>query len=202
MKTLRFFLFVLCLLPPARGDDQFERIRDISPNKKLAMRVVCGSRPDDPENIDSAIIQSITLISLPDKKTALQLLPAEDVGSTFQGLKLVWSPDSKWCAFYYAAPRVGYTHVFRLAGGKFVPTVKPEDLRVNLPKEGEVRDEFISPMKWIKPGELLLEQDSIFRASDNEPSDSTWEFTALFHPSGKSYKITSKRQVTTPPPSD
>src|SRR4029453_16823254 len=43
---------------------------------------------------------------------------------------LIWSQDSKWCAFYYAEPRVGYTTVYRENGKKFSDLNAPEALSI------------------------------------------------------------------------
>lgn len=109
------------------ADPGFEKIRDTSPDGKFAMRIQCDSEPDDLENIDSSTITAIDLVSLPDKKVVAGLLPTDDVGTTFSEVTLMWSADSKWCAFYYAQPRVGYTGVFRLSGSEFKAVNKPED---------------------------------------------------------------------------
>ena len=54
-----------------------------------------------------------------------QLLPKDDVETHFEGWRLLWSPDSKWCAFYYQHPRTGYTTVFRRVKDKFAAANKP-----------------------------------------------------------------------------
>ena len=65
-------------------------------------------------------------------------------------MTLLWSADSKWCAFYYAQPRVGYTGVFRLSGSEFKAVNRPEELVAT--NKGDVRNEYIKPTKWLKPG--------------------------------------------------
>src|SRR6266540_3206616 len=81
------------------------------------------------EKISSETIKAIELVSHPSKKVVAQLLPSDDVGAHYENIRLVWSPDSKWCAFYYNSPRVGYTSVYRhQRADKFVSVTKPEDL--------------------------------------------------------------------------
>ncbi len=123
----------------ALADPSFEKIRDTSPDGKFAMRIQCDSEPDNPENIDSSVITAIDLVLLPDKEVVASLLPNDDVGTTFSEVTLRWSPDSKWCAFYYAQPRVGYTGVFRLSGSDFKAMNKPEELVAT--NKGDVRNE-------------------------------------------------------------
>lgn len=193
-------LFFVAAPFPIFGEDAFEKIRDESPDKKFAMRIACDGTPEDEEKIDSSLITSITLVSLPDKKVVAKLLPDEDVGVTFEGLKLLWSSDSKWCAFYYAQPRIGYTSVFHRSGEEFVLGVKPDELRVPFPKNADVRNEYISPVKWTKPGELVLDQFGIFRGE--EGGDSTCRFTAVFDSTGKKFKVTSKKKIKSAPDGD
>src|SRR5206468_12056644 len=97
----------------------------------------------DAQKIFSETIKSIDLVALPSKNKAADLLPSDDVGSNYDNIALIWSPDSKWCAFYYNQPRVGYTVVYRQVGDKFTPVNQPEDLRVDV--KGDVRNEYISP---------------------------------------------------------
>ena len=175
----------------ALADPAFEKIRDTSPDGKFAMRIQCDSEPDDPESIDSAVITAIDLVSLPDKKVVASLLPKDDVGTTFSEVTLLWSADSKWCAFYYAQPRVGYTGVFRLSGSEFKAVNKPEELVAT--NKGDVRNEYIKPTKWLKPGQLQLEQYSIMRGGDGE-SDVKLQLTAGLNPKGK-FVIISKKKL-------
>jgi hypothetical protein len=175
----------------ALADPGFEKIRDTSPDGKFAMRIQCDSEPDDPENIDSAVITAIDLVSLPDKKAVASLLPKDDVGTTFSEVTLMWSADSKWCAFYYAQPRVGYTGVFRLSGSEFKAVNKPEELVAT--NKGDVRNEYIKPTKWLKAGTLQLEQYSIMRGGDGE-SDVKLQLTAGLNPKGK-FVIISKKKL-------
>jgi hypothetical protein len=174
----------------AFADPSFEKIRDTSPDGKFAMRIQCDSEPDDPENIDTSVITAIDLVSLPAKKVVASLLPADDVGSTYSEVTLLWSTDSKWCAFYYAQPRVGYTSVFHVAGSELKKVNKPEALMGKV--HGDVRNEYIKPTKWLKPGQLQLEQYSIMRGGDGE-SDVKLQLTAGLNPKGKFVVISQKK---------
>ena len=145
----------------------------------------------DAQKIFSETIKSIDLVALPSKNKAADLLPSDDVGSNYDNIALIWSPDSKWCAFYYNQPRVGYTVVYRQVGDKFTPVNQPEDLRVDV--KGDVRNEYISPLRWRKPGILLLEQLSIFRGG--EIDDAKFQLTAGLDPKTGKFKVISKKKL-------
>jgi len=143
----------------------------------------------DAEKIFSEAIKAIELVTLPAKNKVLELLPSDDVGTNYDNTTLVWSPDSNWCAFYYNQPRVGYTSVCRQQGDKFVEVIKPDDLRVDV--KGDVRNEYVQPIRWAKPGVLLLEQVSIFRGA--EIDDAKFQLTAGLDPKTSKFKVISKR---------
>ena len=190
LPGLLSYLLFLTVAGHAQETPTFEKIRDVSPDKKFAMLITCDSEPDDAEKIDSNIITGITLIALPEKKVIAQLLPSDDVGSNFENVTLVWSPDSKWCAFYYNQPRIGYTTVYKQRGDKFVELNKPGQLQVGV--KGDVRNEFIKPLRWLKPATLLLEQYDIFRGGNGD--DATFQFTVRFEKDGK-FQVISKKKV-------
>jgi hypothetical protein len=167
----------------AEESANWEKITAVSPDKKFAMRIVCESKPDDPENIDAGSVKSVELVSLPGK---------EVVGSlSFGGYgtcRLIWASDSKWCAFYsMSGPRVGDTSVYHLQAGKFV-SLKTDELSV--PVKGDARNQYIEPVRWSKPGTLVLKQYTIFRG---EGGDSTIQFTVRFDDTGK-FQVISKKK--------
>ena len=145
-----------------------EEIRHTSPDGKYALRITYDretnegvlrneeSRPNG--GIFSQTIHSIDLVSLPDKKVLHQLLEG---GMEFDGVTLLWSTDSKWCAFYYSHPKVGYTDVYRVTGATAKLAHRPHEL------------ENLQPVSWVKPGVLDL---------GNEDGIST---TATFNGRGK-----------------
>lgn len=137
----------------------------------------------------SLFIHRIELVALPEEKVVAQLLPASEVGTTFltEGLELVWSEDSKWCAFYFAYPGrggdpSGHTIVFRESGGNFVATNKPNQLRsASLDRDAESRlNEDVMPVRWTKPGNLLLKQRAEIVA-DSE-TETTWRLEVAYDP--------------------
>ncbi len=191
MRSAAILCGIVLISRVAFADQTFAAIRDTSPDGKFAMRIQCDGEPADPENIDSVLITAIDLVSLPEKKVVARLLPTDDVGTTFSEVTLLWSADSKWCAFYYAQPRIGYTSVFRLGGSGFKAANKPEELMGKV--KGDVRNEYIKPTKWLKPGQLQLEQYSIMRGGDGD-SDSKLQLTAGLNPKGK-FVITSQKKL-------
>jgi|GEM_PF-1537212 len=153
--------------PPAK----FEKIRDISPDGKFAMRISCSSEPEDPNNIDSSLITAVQLVSLPSKKAVMNL-PQNYNGSAAD---LIWSQDSKWLAFsIYDGPRVSDTYVYHSSGNYFIQ-LATQELRVKV--EGDVKNEYVNPVRWVKPGVLLLEQNDVFRG---DGKDGNHKFTASF----------------------
>jgi hypothetical protein len=191
MRSAAIVCGILLTSNLAFADPSFEKIRDTSPDGKFAMRIQCDNEPDDPENIDSGSITAIDLVALPNKKVVARLLPTDDVGTTFSEVTLLWSADSKWCAFYYAQPRIGHTGVFRLSGSEFKAVNKPEELLAT--NKGDVRNEYIKPTKWLKAGTLQLEQYSIMRGGDGD-GDVKLQLIAGLNPKGK-FVVISKKKV-------
>ena len=163
----------------------FEKIRDVSPDGKFALRISCSSEPEDPNNIDSSLITAIDVVSLPSKKIVVKV-SAEGIPP-----HLIWSSDSKWVAFPVSeGHRVTETHVYHRSGGEFTQ-LDTEKLRVDA--KGDVRNEYVNPVRWIKPGILLLEQFDIFRGGDGE--DATYQFAAKFDEKTGKFQISSKKKV-------
>jgi hypothetical protein len=79
----------------AQETPEFEKIRNVSPDKKFAARISGSGEPEDPENIDSSLITAIDIVSLPAKEVVVSL----GSGEGLENFKLVWSSDSKWFAF-------------------------------------------------------------------------------------------------------
>jgi hypothetical protein len=51
----------------------FEKIRDVSPDGKFALRISCSREPADPDSIDPNLITAAELVSLPSKIGSLQI---------------------------------------------------------------------------------------------------------------------------------
>ena len=169
----------------AQESPAFEKIGDVSPDGKFGLRITCSSEPDDPNDIDSNVITAIDLVSIPSKKVVAKI---SEEGSPPH---LIWSSDSKWFALPFSeGHRVTETHVYHRSGEEFT-RLETESLRVDA--RGDVRNEYVNPVRWIKPGVLLLEQFDIFRGGNGE--DATYQFTAKFDEKTGKFEIGSKKKV-------
>jgi hypothetical protein len=171
---------------PHEGTETETKLSHHSPDGKFAMCIVHDAGH---ELWSSLFIHRIELLALPEKKVVAQLLPANETGTTFltEGLELIWSEDSKWCAFHFAYPGrggdpSGYTIVFRESGGNFVAANKPNQLRsASRDRDAEGRlSEDVMPVRWIKPGTLLLKQRAEIVADSQ--TETTWRLEAAYDP--------------------
>ncbi len=184
------FAWFLALNQPidAQESAKFEKIRDTSPDKKFAMRISCSAEPEDPNNIDSSLITAVELVSLPSKKNVMNL-PQNNEGGV---VDLIWSRDSNWFAFSLSGgPRVTDTYVYHRSGDDFVAMGGEEEVAADV--EGDVRNEYVRPIRWVKPGVLLLEEYVIFRGGDGK--DATYQFTARFDEKTGKFRIISKEKL-------
>ena len=55
------------------------------------------------------------------------------------------------------------------------------------------RREWLKPIRWVKPGILLLEQSVIFRGAD--AGEATYRLTAAFDEKTGKFRIVSKKKV-------
>jgi hypothetical protein len=194
MKTLRLSGVLACLLiltrpSYAQESAKFEKIRDISPDGKFAIRISWSAEPEDPNDIDPNLITAVELVSLPSKKIVINGLGNGEGGAP----NVIWSQDSNWLALPVSeGHRVTYTPVYHLSGDDFVPVVgENEELRVDI--RGDVRNEYVNPIRWVKPGVLLLEQYDIFRGGEGK--DATYRFTVKFDEKTGKFQIISKKKV-------
>ncbi|PYL70262.1 MAG: hypothetical protein DMF22_09950, partial [Verrucomicrobia bacterium] len=170
----------------AQEPSKFEKILDISPDQKFAVLISCSSEPEDPNHIDSSLISAVKFVSLPSKRIVMDLQNYD--GSAAH---VIWSPDSNWLAFSSSSgPRVTDTYVYHRSGDDF-GEVKTENLQVDV--KGDVRNQYVTPLRWVKPAVLLLEQLSIFRGGDGK--DATYQFTARFDEKTGKFQIISKKKV-------
>ena len=159
------------------------KIRDVSPDGKFAVRISCSSAPEDPNNIDSNLITAVELVSLPSKNVVVNV----GQGNELSAPHVIWSPDSQWFAFPFSeGHRVTETYVYHRSGDDFTRLETEEEVRVDA--KGDVRNEYVTPIRWVKPGVLLLEQSDIFRGGEGK--DATYRFTAKFD------EKTGKLQIT------
>ena len=72
-------LFVSTQPVYAQESPAFEKIRDVSPDGKFALRISCSSEPEDPNDIDSSLITAVDLVSLPSKEVLT------NIGQDYEG---------------------------------------------------------------------------------------------------------------------
>jgi hypothetical protein len=171
----------------AQESPAFEKICDVSPDGKFALRISCSSEPEDAEKIDPDLITAVELVSLPSKTIVIKNLGQNYSGSAPE---LIWSSDSKWLAYPLSSgTRVTDTYVYHRSGADFTE-LKTESLRVDA--RGDVRNEYVKPIQWVKPSVLLLEQFDIFRGGSG---DASCQFTAKFDEKTGKFQITSKKKI-------
>jgi hypothetical protein len=169
----------------AQESTKFEKIRDISPDQKFAMRISSSVEPGRYQQVD--------LVSLPSKNVVMNLPQNNEADH------LIWSQDSKWFAFPSSSgPRVTETYVYHRSGDDFAE-LKAENLQVDVKGDVDVKNEHVTPVRWVKPSVLLLQQFSIFRSGHSE--DATWQgatyrFTAKFDEKTGKFRIISKKKVS------
>jgi len=171
----------------AEGSPAFEKIRDVSPDGKFGLRIACSSEPENPDNIDSTLVTSVDLVSLPSKKVFVSV--AEEGTPP----DLIWSPDSKWVAFPVSeGHRITYTRVYHLSGDDFVSMVR-ENEELLVPIKADVRNQYVTPIRWLKPDVLLLEQQDILRGGEGK--DVYYRFTVKFGDQPGKFQVISKKKI-------
>ena len=176
------WLFALNQTINAQESSPAERIREMSPDKEFGVRISCSSEPENPDKIDPDLITAVELVSLPSKNIVVNLGPDYE--------NLIWSKDSNW--FAYALPsgsRVTDTYVYHRSGDDFTRL----ETGVQVDVEGDVRNQYVHPIRWVKPGVLLLEQFDIFRGGNGK--DATYRFTARFDEKTGKFRIISKKKI-------
>jgi hypothetical protein len=175
------------LTQPSYGEDaaNVEKIRDVSPDGKFAVRVSCSSEPEDPKSIDPSLITAVELVSLPSKRVVM------NVGQPYVNApRLIWSKDSNWFAYPFASgSRVTDTYVYHRSDDDFTQ-LETGNLQVDV--EGDVRNQYVNPVRWVKPGVLLLEQFDILRGGNGS---ATYRFTARFDEKTGKFQIISKKRI-------
>jgi hypothetical protein len=192
------FVWSLALSQPVKAQESLpaEKIRDISPDKKFAMRIRYDAEENktmiedhngDPDTIFPEAIKAVDLVSLASKEVVANLAEAD---SYMGGASLVWSQDSNWCAFYsMSGIRVGETYVYNRHGEDF-HKFGTEGLRVDV--RGDVKNDYVRPIRWLKPGVLVLEEFAIFRGGQGSAG---FQFTASFDEKTGKFQIISKKKL-------
>jgi hypothetical protein len=229
VKTVRLSgllasLLILTRASYAEESALAEKIRDMSPDKKFAMRIsydaemyrqMFPQEKTDEKKTSSTLqeglkaqyffttIKRIELVSLPEKRVVAEL-PWD--GSAEQ-LKLAWSPDSRWCALYASTPRWGLTWVYHLRGDQFVQV--SEHVQPGVDVEGSVRETWATPLEvdvegdvrreWLKPirwvkPSVLSLEQSVIFRGA-DAGEATYRLTAAFDEKTGKFRVISKKKV-------
>ncbi len=186
-RRIAMALLFACASVLAEEIPTAEKITNFSPDKKFAVRIAYDPSllPESGDEIPPEATRKLELIAMPGEEVAL------DFSDNEGGLlgKVVWSQDSKWFAYALSlGQRVTETRVCHRSGNRF-EKLKTEYLGVD--PGGDVRNEYVTPLRWVKPGTLALEQFSIFRGG---AGDAKIQFTVRFDEHGK-FHVFSKRKI-------
>lgn len=163
-----------------------EEIRDVSPDKKFGVRILFNAEPENAKKPDYISITDADLVSLPSKAKLMEIQTSE-----FSVPHLLWSSDSNWFAVPLSSgPRVTATAIYHRNGDNF-SEFETNNLTADV--AGDVRNEYVTPIRWLKPGLLLLKDEVIFRGD----GDATVRFTARFDEKTGETKITTKKKGST-----
>jgi hypothetical protein len=147
--------------------------------------MTCESEPQNLAKIDPGSITAVDLVLLPSKKRGMELSRSYDGAPA----RIFLAQDSKWFALSVPeGPRVTDTEVYHRGGDEF-EKLDTEEMRVDA--GGDARNQYIEPIRWLKPGTLSLKQFTIFRG---DKGDSTIEFTVRFGQDGKFF-VSNKKKV-------
>jgi hypothetical protein len=186
-RRIAMALLFACASVLAEEIPTAEKITNFSPDKKFAVRIAYDPSllPESGDEIPPEATRKLELIAMPGEEVALDF---SDNEGGLQG-KVVWSQDSKWFAYALSlGQRVTETRVCHRSGNRF-EKLKTEYLGVD--PGGDVRNEYVTPLRWVKPGTLALEQFSIFRGG---AGDAKIQFTVRFDEHGK-FHVLSKRKI-------
>jgi hypothetical protein len=164
-----------------------EKVTNFSPDKKFAVRIAYDPSllAESADEIPAEATRNLELIAMPSEEVVLDF--SEEEGG-LKG-KVIWSQGSKWFAYALSlGQRVTETRVCHRSDDRF-EKLKTEYLGVD--SGGDVRNEYVTPLRWVKPGTLLLEQFSIFRGGAD---DAKMQFTVRFDEHGK-FHVTSKKKI-------
>ena len=185
-RRIAMALLFACASVLAEEIPTAEKITSFSPDKKFAVRIGYDPSllPESGDEIPAEATRKLEVIAMPGEEVVLDF--SEEEGGL--KAKVIWSQDSKWFAYALSlGQRVTETRVCHRSGDRF-EKLKTEYLGVD--PGGDVRNEYVTPLRWVKPGTLTLEQFSIFRGG---AGDARIQFTVRFDEQGKFYVISSKK---------
>ena len=159
MKTITTFLFVACgCIPYLCSSLIAEEIKYPSPDGRFALRITGGPGIGEGK------------VELIEKATGRVMV---DLGTTWRSQALVWSPDSKWAAYANRGDKEGEVKVYFCNSSTFEEVTLPENFPspdIRFPKKiGSLKDYgvAVTPLKWLKSGELELSSDSMMLDRDS-----------------------------------
>ena len=155
--------------------DAHEVITCKSPDGKFALRHTYSDQ--QPYTGDTAIIEVAT------RKILVPLTSNQALAE----LQLVWSDDSQRVAYYDETTQTRPPRVFFRSGSSFNETALPELLPPKLPASAASGDPEtkarIEPIRWLKPGDLLIESELLNPAWGRVASKITIAFDRENRPS-------------------
>lgn len=183
--TLRLFLWIVlacCLASPWSSVSAEEAIKYPSPNGRFALRITQLKDHEDQPTLE--------LIEKDSGKVMLTLHSGSDTEAFDASYSvLVWSPDSKRVAYGFRANPPGArleqlsAFVCFWNGSGFDKVSLPENLPqpdIKLPKqkEGNLKPYGggVTPVKWLKSGELELSNEDMMLSRDDGKS-----YTGVLH---------------------
>ena len=163
-----------------------EEIRDVSPDKRFGVRILFNAKPENATKPDYILVTDCDLVSLPSKAKLMKI----QMSGEFSVPHLVWSSDSNWFAFSLSSgPRVSDTYIYHRAGDNF-SEFETNNLTADI--AGDVRNNYVTPVRRLKPGLLLLKDEAMFRGGGG----ATVRFTARFDEKTGETKIISQKKVS------
>src|SRR4051812_1453152 len=162
-RSLCIFL-VLCWTAGSISAADSRITKFISPDKRFALRMTKPAADVDKWKVD--------LIEKTSGKVFVGL--GTVFGAHLSETVLVWSADSKRAAYGSRSYKDGEVSVFFLQGSTFEEATLPEELPspdINFGKGGggDVKNYggAVTPLRWLKSGDLELSSDSMMLSRDN-----------------------------------
>jgi hypothetical protein len=161
MRTMALLASILIALGVVSLLQAEEIIKDKSPDGKFALRIHKGE-----EGWEAAII---------DLRTKEALADLDVYGNYVEGMRLLWSNDSKRVAHLEPDRRGGTTHIYLLNGSKFeevqFPSGEVPECHGNLTAEEaktflKTTEATESPKAWLKSGSLVIAVDESWITED------------------------------------
>jgi hypothetical protein len=160
-KTKLLSILILVLGYFVASAAEKEIIKDKSPDGKFALRIWKGE-----EGWEAAIV---------DVRTKKSVVDLDVYGNYVEGMRLVWSKDSKRVAQFEPDRRGGTTHIYFRNDSKFeevqFPSGEVPECHGNLTAEEEKKfvkttEATESPKAWLKSGALVIAVDESWITED------------------------------------